>query len=536
VATADTAYCRYTWTSDSNAAPDLRALASLGEYEIDFPVISAAGLGSQALEFQKQYRQQTGRVAYTTDVTPAPRAPVWVAVIDSAVHTFSDVTPDRFGHGRAVGTVVHDLACGDLSDKECGLRIENTLAMPQVDKTTLDYANGGYFGSRMQLADALEATLAAWVKSNAEVKSKLVINLSLGWDQAVNDRYPAPKAANAVKITLQRAVCSGAVVFAAAGNRNPVSNKGVIFPAAWETEAALDVAACRRVGIDLGKRSDANAKANKAPHAPLLYAVGGVDQYDVPLATTRIDGQARLTAYGLAVVTDEVRPAVAYTGSSMATAVLSGVAAAAWSYAPNLTAAELVAKLYETGNVVDPVYGVPSVCLGGVACHSLPIRRVSLCAGLGAVGVTSTCTAPGAMAGAPASMPTVPTGSNSTAACTGPLCPPDTSGSSAEPWVNPQPGDPLCPSCQIDRQGGNVKIAGWMTGAGSNSHYIEVYRYSGIYIVSYDGAYRTYGDSVVNMPLQGEYPGWPTTQAEINLWLNLGYTWVWIGSQQIPVN
>ena len=80
-----------------------------------------------------------------------------------------------------------------------------------------------------------------------------------------------------------------------------------------------------------------------------------------------------------------------------------------------------------------------------------------------------------------------------------------------------------------------MKIAGWMTGTGSNSQYIEVYRYSGIYIVAYDGAYRTPGDTVVNMPLQGEYPGWPTTQAQIDLWVYFGASWVWIGSQQIPV-
>lgn len=81
-----------------------------------------------------------------------------------------------------------------------------------------------------------------------------------------------------------------------------------------------------------------------------------------------------------------------------------------------------------------------------------------------------------------------------------------------------------------------MKVAGWLTGTGSSSHYIEVYRFSSIYVVAYDGAYRTPGDVVVNMPLQGEYPGWPTTQAEIHLWLNAGPIWVWLGSQQVPVN
>jgi hypothetical protein len=341
---------------------------------------------------------------------------------------------------------------------------------------------------------------------------------------------------------LQKAACEGALIFAAAGNRSPVSKDGALFPAAWEVEAQPSDETCKDLGSPRAERqhnqqeAQENTEEESTAYAPLLYAVGGVDQYDVPLVTTRINGQARLTAYGLAVVTDDVRPTVAYTGSSMATAVLSGVAAAAWSYAPQLTAAELVAKLYGAGNVVDPVYGVPSVCLGGVACHSLPIRRVSVCSGLGAVGVTSTCTAPGAMAGAPASMPTVPTGMNATSACTGPLCPPDTSGSSAEAWVNPQPGVPLCPSCQIDRSGGTVKIAGWMTGTGSNSHYIEVTQYSGIYVVAYDGAYRTYGSPVVNMALQGEWPGWPTTQAQMDLWVDSGFAFTWLGSQQVPVN
>ncbi|MDX2024433.1 MAG: S8/S53 family peptidase [Deltaproteobacteria bacterium] len=535
VATSKEVYCRYTWVGDRGVPADLQALAPLRQFEIDVPVISAAALGSPEADFAKLYKQQAGRVSFTTDVKPAPRAPVWVAVIDSAAHAWTDAAPDRFGHGRAVGAVVNDLACGDLDSKDCGLHIENTLAMPQVDKDVLDYTDGGFFGSRMQLADAIEATVAAWDKERAQTQAKLIINLSLGWDQSLHARYPAPAAAQAVKIALQRAACRGALIFAAAGNRNPVSQNGALYPALWEQDAAPNINECRRLGVPVDRKTQDDPKqaaAKRELYAPLLYAVGGVDQTDTPLISTRVGGQARLTAYGMAVITDDVRPNVAFTGSSMATAVASGVAAAAWSFAPTLSPAELVAKLYDAGQVIDPLLAVPSFCLGGVACHTLPVRRLSVCAALGAIGVSSSCVVPGPSGEAPAPG-TVPP---ALPACSGTDCAPTASNpSDIEPWVNPQPGDPICPSCMINKA--QLKLTGTLSAAAaSNSNYVWLTRYSSVYIVAEQGATRPVGSTAVDVGLTSpEIPGYPTTQGDLSLWLYLGATWVPLGSQQVPV-
>lgn len=538
VATAKEVYCRYTWVGEPGVPADLQALAALRRFEIDVPVISAAALGSPDAEFSALYKKQAGRVSFIGDVTPAPRTPVWVAVIDSAAHAWTDAAPDRFGHGRAVGAVVNDLACGDLKGKECGLRIENTLAMPQVDQNVIDYTDGGFFGSRMQLADAIEATVAAWDKERMQTQAKLIINLSLGWDQSLHARYAAPSAAQAVKIALQRAVCRGALIFAAAGNRNPVSQHGALYPALWEQEPAPNANECRRLGVVVDEKSqDAGKQATRAAgkgdlYAPLLYAVGGVDQTDTPLISTRTGGQARLTAYGMAIITDDVRPNVAFTGSSMATAVASGIAAAAWSYAPALSAADLVAKLYEAGQVIDPTLAVPSFCLGGAACHTLPVRRLSVCAALGAIGVSSTCVVPGPSGESPVPgtiPPALP-------ACSGTDCAPVASNpSDIEPWVHPQPGDPICPSCMINKS--QMKLTGTLSAtAGSNSNYVWLTRYSSVYIVAEQGATRPVGSTPVDMALTSpEIPGFPTTQGDLSLWRDLGIYFLYIGSQQVPV-
>jgi hypothetical protein len=370
-----------------------------------------------------------------------------------------------------------------------------------------------------------------------QTKAKLIVNLSLGWDQSLHARYAAPSAAQAVKIALQRAACRGALIFAAAGNRNPVSQHGALYPALWEQDAAPNASECRGLGVllDQGTQDDQKQAAQAAGkgelYAPLLYAVGGVDQTDTPLISTRAGGQARLTAYGMAVITDDVRPNVAFTGSSMATAVASGVAAAAWSFAPALSPAELVAKLYEAGQVIDPTLAVPSFCLGGAACHTLPVRRLTVCAALGAIGVSSTCVVPGPAGEAPVPG-TVPP---ALPACSGTGCAPVASNpSDIEPWVNPQPGDPICPSCMINKA--QMKLTGTLSAtAASNSNYVWLTRYSSVYIVAEEGATRSGSSAPVNMVLtQPEVPGFPTTQGDLSLWKDVGFDFIYIGSQQIP--
>lgn len=145
-----------------------------------------------------------------------------------------------------------------------------------------------------------------------------------------------------------------------------------MYPAAWE-------------------QVPAPACAGALPR-PLVYAVGGVDGRDFPLESARPGGRPTLAAPGFAV------PGVMalgpnnmitgpFTGSSVAAATASGVAAAVWQRSPGLTAAEVI-DLLHTSAVASPE--VADFCLTS-PCGL--VRRISLCRALEAVtGTALACT------------------------------------------------------------------------------------------------------------------------------------------------
>ena len=82
-----------------------------------------------------------------------------------------------------------------------------------------------------------------------------------------------------------------------------------------------------------------------------------------------------------------------------------------------------------------------------------------------------------------------------------------------------------------------MKLTGTLSAtAAGNSNYIWLTRYSSVYIVAEEGATRPAGSAPVNMALtQPEIPGFPTTQGDLSLWRDIGIYFLYIGSQQVPV-
>ena len=393
------AYCRYVWHPDSpgrNVRPPLQPFEQRTA-QVDCPLVAPNAANPPTayppedwLPRQQRLREHSG---WVPALLTSGGLPVTVAVIDSAVHPHGSTSLDNSGHGRTMGRLIEDLACPQ--GQPCPVRIENHLALEEIGDARLDPANGGFFGTRAQLAAALQRALDQWVAAvRAGDQSRAVINLSLGWVPALDTN---PRAISGRSLpedvvfqVLNRASCLGALVVAAAGNGAFSSTSGPILPAGWEAQPAPGRLACGRYLDTTGPLTwpywpflgDWSVRDD---YRPLVHAVSAVDYHDQPLAIVRPGSMPRLVAHGMGAITsDPTRPpghTLMLTGTSVGTAIVAGAAAALWSYAPTLTAHGVADLLFSTG------VGLPTVstelCLPG-ACARTPVR-VSLCAAASAL-------------------------------------------------------------------------------------------------------------------------------------------------------
>ena len=388
------AYCRYRWEPASPSAqgrPPLRPFESRIA-QVDCPLVAAnAPLPPRQyapeawLPRQQRLHEQEGRVSKL----PAGQGyPVTVAVVDSAVHPYASPLLDNSGHGRTMGRLIDELACP--SGQPCPVNIANHLALQEVDEASRsDPADGGFYGTRAQLAVAVQQALDGWVAGvQSGQLSRTVVNLSIGWVPALDTNprggHGRTLPEDLVFQVLTRASCLGALVVAAAGNGAFTSTTGPIYPAGWETQPAPTGTVCQRF-VDgdwpfVGDLSVPN------PYRPLVHAVSALDHVDQPLAIARPGSIPRLLAHGMSAITsDPLRPplhTLLLSGTSVSTAVVAGAAAALWSHTPTLTA-HGVANLLFTSGVPIPTVST-ELCLAG-GCAKQP-ARVSLCAAATALG------------------------------------------------------------------------------------------------------------------------------------------------------
>ncbi|MEO1337053.1 MAG: hypothetical protein AAFV29_15520, partial [Myxococcota bacterium] len=193
-----------------------------GECEDVVPASNAVELAWP--ELAQAFHIQTERL----DSLPSglkPGVPTRVEVIDSAVTHRGDGEPGRgcLAHGRAMGLIVRDLAC-PASGASCRASVASTLALPLVAKAdgTLqrDTENGGFFGTTLDLARAVEDAVSAW-RSDASPQPR-VISLSLGWaskhgGEYVQDAGDLPESIRPVWEAIAKARCYGAAVIAPTG-------------------------------------------------------------------------------------------------------------------------------------------------------------------------------------------------------------------------------------------------------------------------------------------------------------------------------
>jgi hypothetical protein len=342
-------------------------------------------------------------------------------------------------HGYTLAQIARHLVCNGES---CAAQITTRLALPILhfnpksrSLTRIDLKRGGYIGMQGELADAIVEEVRAWERGRRNgSKQNLILNLSLAWDGelfgGLHDSEIAEMRAGtqAVYRALQYATGFDVLVLAAAGNQKaaPCMNSGPLLPAAWEQEAPWEKSC---------------GKLPKAPH-PLLYAVGGVQGQGHPLINARPGGMPRRAAYAERAVVacfGRDQPTAILTGSSVATAVASSIAAVVWSFHPKYKSWQVMDILDQSGDELkldaDFWFGSSTFLPARPKVHKL-----SLCAAL-----EKACKGPEPC---PFKCPVrmqEPSSSQSASAPDG--WPDNWVRDSCQPWLTPQPDQPPCLPC-----------------------------------------------------------------------------------------
>ncbi len=242
-------------------------------------------------------------------------------------------------HGFTLAQIARQMVCSPEDDDRCAAQITTRLALPIIEfnskdpkQNKIDRKKGGYLGMQGDLATAIVDEVRSWHQKKSQ--RHLVLNLSMAWDGDLFGGLDEGQVAElragsqAVYNALQYAARFDVLVLAAAGNRkvDPCTNDGPLLPAAWEKEAPSDSCRTTQTG-------------------PLLYAVGGLKSGNAPLDNARPGGMPQRVAYGEASI---------FSGSSVATAVASSIAAVVWNAFPQLDSRAVMKILDASGPELFP--------------------------------------------------------------------------------------------------------------------------------------------------------------------------------------
>ncbi|MGB1277040.1 MAG: S8/S53 family peptidase, partial [Nannocystaceae bacterium] len=309
--------------------------------------------------FYESYRDAAGAQPAHAVATGATAA--MVAVVDTVGHNQGSMdyasAPRRLRHGLSIASMIRSIRC-PKGDSTCEAKILHTQAFPYQHPNPNPNPNGGVLGSQGALAQAIAGALLRWRTHHAG--TRLVVNLSVAWDPSYNtlSKLPTdhmkmldgndktvPVPVQAVHAAIAWGACEQALFVAAAGNHDgdPCGGTGTMVPASWAVYQAPTAKQCTKYFGTPG--SDAlNGKGE------LVYAVAGVDYHDQPISNSRAQSLPTRAAAGFMGTgrtgsghTDN------WTGTSVAAATLSGIAARLWTEAPQLSPHELMVKIDGSG-------------------------------------------------------------------------------------------------------------------------------------------------------------------------------------------
>lgn len=275
-----------------------------------------------------------------------------------------DPAKKRQRHGISMSEILGDVRCRN-GDTACRGRSFFAQAFPRGNDDDLALGGAG------SLAAAILESLVRWrIDDGADASTPLVLNLSVGWDAAVyGDLPPAlsavdhevlldvtdasvPAPTRAVHAALVYASCLDALAVAAAGNNlgAPCEQKGPLAPASWERHAAPTRAVCNKLFPGSLNQPRIQQDSIVPTRQALVYAAGGIQADGRPLANMRPGSTPRRVLPALHAVAG-AGPLLteAWSGTSVAAAALSGLAAALWSYNPKLSPHQVLALIDASG-------------------------------------------------------------------------------------------------------------------------------------------------------------------------------------------
>jgi len=506
-------FCQYSWGAAKlpSAPPGFDPAAAVVRLDADLDVVmpqttTAGYLGGDAALRAALAGSFRGAAGLLPSGVPDALAhsevtgPAYVAVIDTVGFadgraTTADSDPGLH-HGLAMGEIVGDARCpgGELGCRNRRLFVQ---AFSHAADGAQALPGGGPLGSIGSLAQAIGEAVVRWQRSPKLNGSPLILNMSVAWDPRFGHELTPPGAeaehwqrlitpgdqvsapVQAVHAALVYAACLDALSFAAAGNNAgaPCEEQGAMAPALWERYPAPDAAACQQIfGAAMPRRAGERAVPAAAPR--LVYAVGGVLESGSPIPIARPGSTPPRVAVAFqAIAGAGAQQTDAWTGTSVATAVLSGIAAQIWSHQRGLSPAQVIAVLDSSGvdgPRAEMLQGskFARVITGYAAFARLCALRGGTCANPYAP-PTSTPMAT-TLAAAPAMLATATNSAAVPLACTvratqcgastadviecgatGPTA--MTAPSTPEPWLRPQPSIPLCPVCPV--RGGRLTLS-----------------------------------------------------------------------------
>lgn len=372
----------------------------------------------------------------------------FIAIVDTAPGSMAYAKAGFERHGLAMAAIANTIRCpwetGDITT--CRDRTFFAQAFPytraptflakltpaQLPLLAAAEPSARRVGSSGSLAQGIWQAIAEWRQRRQSSTTgplspgaPLVLNLSLAWNPLYGDipatlanhlrlldndadaialRAQIPVQVRMIHTALVYASCLDVLTIAAAGNSqvDGCDAVGPLAPGSWERLRAPTLEECKLLfpgeSFDTRRPGDPRRAANPA----LVYAVGGMadevfTENDLmtprgPLATSRPGGiPPRLIMAARAVVDWQGQWTEAWTGTSVAAAAYSGLAAALWTQRPNLTPHQLVTWIDSTGeqhttsdfpsprpaNIVTAHRAYDKIC-PGTGCNVNPYKAPSL--------------------------------------------------------------------------------------------------------------------------------------------------------------
>ncbi|TQV87941.1 S8 family serine peptidase [Aliikangiella coralliicola] len=456
-----------------------------GNAERDCVVVASLASPSAAADvvavLEKQLLSQTGKLELPP-ISPEV-SPVRLALLDTlptAEHSpQSSLT--RSPHGASLAEIAQKLLCDQITTS-CYANLTSQLALAYVAEirdgeyfTFRDDYQGGFFGSITDLSLAIQKELQAWQEKAPS--SRLIINLSLGWNGhswGGHDSNPAKfsAAVKSVYDSIVNAVCRGAIVISAAGNKSKseLTDYEAMLPALWEELPRPSAEECYTLtGVSAEKREqrydhkdpqENREKESETHLTGLVYGVSGIDSLGNPLSNSRPRANARIVAFGdhAAIKNTLATNTEVLTGSSVSTVVVSATASMIWSHRPELSAEQVMDLIFSAGEQLN----IKADFYSGVSSRPLLSRRASMCRSLAYACKDGSCIGPADCQWTPALIDL-----NGTSIFTNPAndvfelaelascsstkdadCSVIEHGSVATtPWTMPQPDSEACPNC-----------------------------------------------------------------------------------------